>query len=121
MNNKDLNRIKDMAMYCADIAKTIERFGNDQEIFFNDIDYRNSIAMSIMQIGELSVKLTDEFKDRTKEQVQWNSIRGMRNMFAHNYSDMNESIIWSAAIQSVPELLEFCNQIIAKSTHESSL
>jgi uncharacterized protein with HEPN domain len=112
MNNKDLRRLEDIMNYCKDIADTINRFGNDLNIFLNDVDYKNSISMSLMQIGELSVKLTDEFKDKTKEEVQWGEIRGMRNMLAHAYSSMEEDIIWKTAIKNIPELLAFCNRTI---------
>ena len=42
--------------------------------------------MKIMQIGELAGGLSDGFKDRTTEQIQWGMIRGMRNLFAHTYA-----------------------------------
>ena len=112
MKDSDLQRIRHIASYCEDIAKTIQRFGNTQEIFFKDLDYRNSISMSIMQIGELSIGLSDDFKDSTKEQMQWGLIRGMRNMFAHTYAKMDNVIIWDVATKDIPGLLHFCKKIL---------
>jgi len=51
MNKSDSQRIKHMKRYCDDVAKTIQRFGSNYDIFLNDTDYLNSISMSIMQIG----------------------------------------------------------------------
>ena len=110
MNSSDYQRIQHIMTYCEDIAKTIQRFGANQEAFFGDIDYRNSIAMSIMQIGELSVGLTEDFKKETSEQMQWGLIRGMRNMFAHTYSKMDKTVIWDVATKDIPGLLQFCNR-----------
>ena len=114
MNSSDLQRIQHIITYCVDISNSIKRFGNSQEVFMGDIDYRNSIAMSIMQIGELSAGLSDDFKNDTKEQMQWGLIRGMRNMFAHTYSKMDKAVIWDVATKDIPGLLTFCNRIITE-------
>ena len=112
MKDSDLNRIKRLKTYCEDIAKTINRFGKDFNSFSNDTDYQNSISMSIMQIGELSNGLSDEFKENTRDKIQWEPIRAMRNMFAHGYGSMDIEVIWETAINDIPVLLEFCSMII---------
>ena len=112
MKDRDLQRIQHIANYCEDIARTIQRFGKSQESFFNDLDYRNSISMSIMQIGALSIGLSDEFKDSTQDQMQWGLIRGMRNMFAHTYAMMDKAIVWDVATKDIPGLLRFCQEIL---------
>ena len=112
MTESDLQRIQHMASYCEDIAKTINRFGGQLEAFLDDLDYRNSISMSIMQIGELCVGLSEDFKNATQDQMQWGLIRGMRNMFAHTYSKMDRVIIWEVATRDIPGLLHFCQKIL---------
>jgi len=114
MEKSDLERVKYIKRYCEDIAGTIERYGDSFEVFSKDIDYCNSISMSIMQIGELSVKLTDGFKEATRAQMPWGLIRGMRNHFAHGYATMDRSDIWETAIKDIPNLLSFCEKIIEK-------
>ena len=114
MNNSDLQRIKHIKHYCDDVAKTILRFGSDYDIFLNDTDYLNSISMSIMQIGELSIGLTDEFKRGTSKQIQWGLIRGMRNMYAHAYAKMDKLSIWETATNDIPGLLYFCEKVSAQ-------
>ena len=69
--------------------------------------------MSIMQIGELSIGLSDEFKDATRAQMPWGLIRGMRNMFAHGYGKMDRGVIWDVATNDIPQLLQFCNKTIS--------
>jgi uncharacterized protein with HEPN domain len=50
--------------------------------------------MCILQIGELANGLSVEFREETKEQMQWGLIRGMRNWLAHAYTEMDENVIW---------------------------
>jgi len=71
--------------------------------------------MSIMQIGELVGGLSDEFKDSTRGQMPWGLIRGMRNRFAHSYSNMDKSDIWETATKDIPVLLAFCEKVVKES------
>lgn len=71
-------------MYCEDILKSVKRFGNDKVVFDVDNDYRNSVCMSLLQIGELTGHLTEDFREETKNKIFWPAIKGMRNLFAHN-------------------------------------
>ena len=52
-----------------DIWNTMQRFGNEKPVFELDMDYRNSVCMSLLQIGELTGHLTEEFRDGTKERM----------------------------------------------------
>ena len=112
MQLRDLQRITQIKDYCVEINKTIERYGNSFAVFSSDIDYQKSVSFSILQIGELSGKLSEEFKNETCELMPWTAIKGMRNLFAHNYGSMSLDIIWKTAIKDIPNLLEFCNGIL---------
>ena len=114
MDRGDINRIKHIKRYCEDISATIIRFGNSFDAFQQDTDFYNSISMSIMQIGELSVGLSSEFQDATRTQIPWGLIKGMRNRFAHSYATMDRSDIWETAAADIPNLLQFCDSILKK-------
>lgn len=114
MKAPDVQRIEHMLDYCREIAETIERFGSDYDAFLSDKDYFKSISMSIMQIGELSAGLSDGFKKSTSAQIQWPLVKAMRNMFAHTYTSMDKGIIWETAWRDIPNLLEFCKNILAQ-------
>ena len=120
MDRGDLNRIRYMKRYCEDISASIKRFGNSYEAFENDVDFVNSVSMSVMQIGELSSGLSDEFKDATRSQMQWGLMKGMRNQFAHAYAAMEKDVIWETATQDIPNLLRFCEDVIDKAVPERS-
>ena len=120
MDSSDIQRIAHIKEYCEDIARAIKRFGPDAETFLSDVDYYKSVSMSIMQIGELSIGLSDNFKEATGEQMQWGLIRGMRNMFAHTYAKMDKVTIWDAAAKDIPTLLQFCDRILKQNNESSS-
>ena len=118
MVRSDLERIRHIRQYCLDISKTVKRSDSSFEIFSEDIDFYNSISMSIMQIGELVGGLSDEFKDTTRDKMPWGMIRGMRNHFAHGYATMEKNEIWETATADIPNLLRFCENIIEKVAKE---
>lgn len=108
MPSPDLQRIARIHDYCDEIRKTIDRYGQSFEIFDADGDYQRSICFSILQIGELSGGLSQEYREATAERIQWGPIKGMRNMVAHSYGSMSRSIIWETATMDIPKLALFC-------------
>jgi uncharacterized protein with HEPN domain len=112
--NKDLNRVKHIKKYCEEINQTINRYGDTFDVFEADKDYYKSVTMSLFQIGELSVGLSDSFKSNTDNEIPWSSIRALRNMFAHEYGKLDTEIIWNTLHTDIPKLQQFCENIIAK-------
>lgn len=110
MKSADLQRIEHIRDYCAAIEKTIQRYGASFEVFDQDEDYQRSISFSILQIGELSRGLSQEFRSETADRVQWGPMRGMRNLVAHNYGNMSRDIIWETAVTDIPALKRFCEE-----------
>ena len=68
----------------------------------------NAVAMSLLQIGELTKNFSDEFIEATKEQIPWKEIRGLRNIVAHGYDSLDKETIWTVANNEVSELKDFC-------------
>lgn len=116
MNERDIQRLLYIQKYCRMIAESISRFGADYDIFASDSDYFNSVSMSIMQIGEHAKNLSAEFTDSTKERIPWHAIRGIRNMFAHEYITMDSARIWATACDEIPKLLAFCDNVLEQNS-----
>ena len=106
----DAQRLAHIRDYCLEIQKTIDRYGKSFEIFDSDPDYQRSVAFCILQIGELSGKLSDQYRLETTKQIQWGPIKAMRNLVAHNDGNMSREIIWETAVTDIPVLREFCEQ-----------
>ena len=109
MLSPDLQRIKHIRDYCTEIEKTVTRYGRAFAIFDSDPDYQRSVSFSILQIGELSGGLSQEYRQATADRVQWGPIKGMRNLVAHNYRE----IIWETATTDIPALKRFCEEQLA--------
>ena len=114
MKGNDLRRLERIRTYCADVTRTIIKFGDDYDIFINDRIYRNAISMCLMQIGELSKGISEEFKIKTGNKIQWKMLKSMRNLFAHDYDSMNLDIIWQSAKQDIPLLFLICDEILVE-------
>lgn len=108
MMSPDLQRIKHIRDYCMAIQNTIQRYGKSFEQYSVDPDYQRSIAFSLLQIGELSGGLSEDYKKQTSNRMPWNQLKGMCSMFAHSYGKMDHAVIWETAICDVPALLAFC-------------
>lgn len=106
----DAQRLAHIRDYCLEICKTIERYGASFEAFDSDPDYQRSVSFCILQIGELSGKLSDAYRLETTKHIQWGPIKAMRNLVAHNYGNMSREIIWETAVTDIPVLCEFCEQ-----------
>lgn len=108
MTRGDRQRLLHIRTYCEDIETFIDRFGRDFGLFSTDRAYFSAVAMCILQIGELSNRLSDEFREATKDRLPWGMIRGMRNWLAHSYAEADEKILWETACNDIPKVLSFC-------------
>lgn len=109
ISQRDRMAIYHIHRYCQQINDFLERCGRSREVFDNDNLFRNAISMAELQIGELTGHLSDEFKESNTD-IPWKQIRGMRNLFAHNYGKMNLKVIWDSAVNDTPILEKFCQQ-----------
>ncbi len=110
----DAQRLEHIRDYCVEIEKTIRRYGKSFEAFDSDPDYQRSVSFCILQIGELSGKLSDAFRADTAGRIQWGPIKGMRNLVAHRYGSMSRVRIWETATTDIPVLKAFCNEQLEK-------
>lgn len=111
-NDEDLRILKGMLVYCEDIELTLNRFSRNYEVFAHDRVFFHAISMSLMQVGEMANKLSNEFKERTNHQVNWYKLKAVRNLFAHAYSHVNKRHVWQFATVFTPVYAEFCRQEI---------
>ena len=108
---RDLSIIEDILEYCDEIEDAIERFGNYYESLLGDKHYKNSVSMCILQIGELSSRLTEDFKQKYNA-VPWREIKDMRNVTAHEYRKMEIDILWDTITADIPNLRKYCEKIL---------
>jgi len=67
------------------------------------LDLQAAIVRFIEIIGEASKYVPDDIKLKHPE-IPWRAIAGMRDIVAHDYSDINISEIWNIVKKDIPIL-----------------
>ena len=113
MIDKNIQRLKHIVKYCEKISSAIQGFDKAGEIFFDEKNYRyrDLVSFYLLQIGELSNGLTDDFKQAHVD-IPWREIRGFRNIVAHKYGTIDRTVLWEIAQNDVPVLNQKCRQLI---------
>jgi len=111
MTKKDYQVLMHIDKYCDRINDTVIRYGNDYNTFYNDLDYFDSIGMKILQIGELTTNLSDDFRSSNTD-IEWHQIKRMRNVYAHEYGKIDYERVWYTINTKIPELSSFCKNSI---------
>ena len=121
MVNSDLQRILHIKYYCEEIETFLDRIDHDYDKFLEDNMVIRATSMCILQIGENSSGLSDEYRKRTAGAVDWRSIRGMRNILTHNYGIVDTDVLWDTITKDIPQLLEFCNSELSANPPDQNL
>ena len=103
--NKDL--LRHIIGYCNQIEEANKQFGNSYDLFCSNSVYRNAVAMCVLQISELSNHLTEDFRQATADDIPWNQIRGLRNVVAHEYGNIDEESLWETITEDIPRAMRF--------------
>ena len=111
--SRNVDVLKHMIRYCGEIDEIVKRSGNIKDTLLSDSIYRNAAAMCILQIGELTTHLTDEFKDEYSD-IPWQDIKGMRNVAAHHYGSIDLEMLYATITEDIPQLKSYCAGIIRR-------
>ena len=104
-----LGIITELCETCADI---LEKIDYDYTVFSENKIYSYSCSMCVLQIGELSSRLSEEFKSKYSH-IPWRVIKDTRNFYVHNYFSVDMSILWSTITEYLPDLKIKCDNIIS--------
>jgi uncharacterized protein with HEPN domain len=114
-NNGNTNEqiLRHIIGYAEQIEEANAMFNASEEELKNNSVYRNAATLCILQIGELSNRLTEDYRVMTEAQIPWRAIRGLRNIVAHHYGKIDYKSLWETINQDIPALREFCeNQVL---------
>ena len=101
MNDRDRRIVEHILRHCEEIIETVDRFDFSKENFKRDHVFYNACSMALFQIGELSKRISEEFKNIHTE-VPWAEMRGMRNLFAHEYESADKELLWETITKDIP-------------------
>jgi uncharacterized protein with HEPN domain len=105
--------IRHITERCAEINKTMERYGDNLETFLSDGDYQRSVCFNLAQIGELIKKIPFDFRQQYPE-IQWKQISGLRDIVVHTYGKIDHCDIYDIMHDDINELNSFCENWLAQ-------
>lgn len=77
--------------------------GIDYETFVNNSMMRFACVKQVEIIGEASNYITQGIKNQFKD-IEWQQIKGMRNIFVHEYFGIDSEILWEIMKYDLPDL-----------------
>lgn len=75
----------------------------DYDIFLNNSMMRFACIKQMEIIGEASGHISEEIKTQFSE-IEWRQIKGMRNIFVHEYFGIDSRLLWEIIKQDLPDL-----------------
>lgn len=101
METEQLGRLRDV----LEAARLIGSYVKDttETDFLSDKQKQDAVIRRIEIIGEATAHLTDETR-KVIPKLPFRKMRGMRNIVAHDYANVDLKIVWEVATVHVPEI-----------------
>jgi len=106
---RDLLSLKGILDAADKIIDYSQQFSNADD-FFSDQKSFDAVCMNFIIIGEMVDRISDEFKLKYNE-IDWNNIKGLRNIIAHDYFGVDAEEILSIIKLHIPVLIESVKKI----------
>lgn len=104
MTEPEIEIFHQMLLRCDDIAGKLDYFDVDESLWQHSPYIRDSFLISVSQIGELVSKISPETCRRYFPDIEWQQIRGMRNIIVHVYANVDYDIVWDVVNEEAPKL-----------------
>jgi uncharacterized protein with HEPN domain len=113
METDQLGRLRDI----LEAARLIARYIKDttEANFYTDKQKQDAVIRRIEIIGEAAAHVTESSRQAVPE-LAFRKMRGMRNIVAHDYANVDLRIVWEVATMYVPEI---CTALEKFFTHEN--
>ncbi len=111
METDQLGRLRDI----LDAARLIASYVKDttETVFRTDLQKQDAVIRRIEIIGEAAAHLTNATRQAVPE-LPFRKMRGMRNIVAHDYSNVDWKIVWEVATIHVPEICAILEKFFAQ-------
>jgi len=90
-----------------DAARSATEFTRDKSLanFLGDRMLRFAVERAVEIIGEAANRVSQTFQQAHPE-VPWRKIVGQRNVLAHEYGDVDPSMMWDLVRLHLPDLIQ---------------
>jgi uncharacterized protein with HEPN domain len=103
MEADQLGRLRDILRAAELIASYVQ--GATELDFSSDFQKQDAVVRRIEIIGEATVHLSEPTRQAIPERP-FRKMRGMRNIVAHDYANVDLHIVWEVATIHIPEVRE---------------
>jgi uncharacterized protein with HEPN domain len=108
MSRDPLLRLGDIVEACERLQSHIANL--DFASFDQDAKTQDAAIRVFEIIGE-AVKAPPEDWKETEPEIPWRKISGFRDVLAHTYFAVDTKVVWTAAAERAPQLLQACLRI----------
>lgn len=109
MSTKDSHSLEAILEAISRIRRFTEKHP-DQDSFYSDDIAFDAVMMNFIVIGEMVTRISDELKV-ANPQIEWNRIKGFRNLVAHDYFGIDAEEVWQIIKADLPKLEQHISQI----------
>jgi uncharacterized protein with HEPN domain len=113
MNDKDRLVLGSILRHCDTVSERIGKYGITEERFTSESDLADLLLMPLLQIGELVLKLSHEYRNEHPE-IPWKQIKEFRNVIAHDYDGVILPWAWNDIENDLPILAEHCRLALSE-------
>ncbi|MBI5757163.1 MAG: DUF86 domain-containing protein [Planctomycetales bacterium] len=111
METDQLGRLRDIPNAARLIATYV--WGVTEEAFAANIEKQDAVIRRIEIIGEATAHLTEATRVAIPD-LPFRQMRGMRNIVAHNYANVDVRIVWEVATIHVPQLVSVLDPLLSE-------
>ena len=110
MEADQLGRLRDI-LHAAQLIKSYVD-GVSQTDFQANTQKQDAVIRRIEIIGEASAHLSEQTKQAIPD-LPFRKMRGMRNIVAHDYANVDSKIVWEVATVHVPEVCKVLDRFFS--------
>jgi uncharacterized protein with HEPN domain len=110
METDQLGRLRDILEAARLIASYVK--DTSETAFRTDVQKQDAVIRRIEIIGEAAAHLTDETR-KAIPKLPFRKMRGMRNIVAHDYANVDVKIVWEVATVYVSEVCAVLEKFFA--------
>ena len=110
MEADQLGRLRDILEATRMVASYVK--GTSEADFRTDRQKQDAVVRRIEIIGEATAHLSEDTR-REVPALPFRKMRGMRNIVAHDYANVDLNIVWQVATVHVPEVCSILEKFFA--------